>query len=138
MRPKFKFKSQSQINIWDVDMKACRNNGWIMDCTKMDAENTPNTPEFVCPNPKVLDFNEKRLHWASVVRDINSFVNKFLLLQWVNSKSSCYSFSFETWENKCLKLLCKLHSQFHRTYSKIKLFSCTVVIYLRDRIGDLF
>ena len=32
------------------------------------AENTPNTPEFICPSPKVLDFNEKRLHWASVVR----------------------------------------------------------------------
>ena len=25
---------------------------------------------FVCPGPKVLDFNEKRLHWASVVRDV--------------------------------------------------------------------
>ena len=44
--------------------------------TKMDAdslaENTPNAPElfcpFVCPNPKVLDFNEKRLHWGSAVR----------------------------------------------------------------------
>ena len=24
--------------------------------------------QFVCPRPKVLDFNEKRLHWASVVR----------------------------------------------------------------------
>ena len=24
--------------------------------------------KFVCPSPKVLDFNEKRLHWASVVR----------------------------------------------------------------------
>ena len=23
--------------------------------------------QFVCPSPKVLDFNEKRLHWASVV-----------------------------------------------------------------------
>ena len=23
--------------------------------------------QFVCPKPKVLDFNEKRLHWASVV-----------------------------------------------------------------------
>ena len=33
----------------------------------------PQTPQnlsalFVCPNPKVLDFNEKRLHWAPVVR----------------------------------------------------------------------
>ena len=24
--------------------------------------------QFVCPSPKVLDFNGKRLHWASVVR----------------------------------------------------------------------
>ena len=36
------------------------------------AENTPIDLEFICPNclpkPKVLDFNEKRLHWASVVR----------------------------------------------------------------------
>ena len=24
---------------------------------------------FACPSPKVLDFNEKRLHRASVVRD---------------------------------------------------------------------
>ena len=24
--------------------------------------------QFVCLSPKVLDFNEKRLHWASVVR----------------------------------------------------------------------
>ena len=50
-------------------------------CTKMgadsSAENTPNALElsaqFVCPSPKVLDFNEKRLHWASVlvVREFN-------------------------------------------------------------------
>ena len=26
--------------------------------------------QFVCPNPKVLYFNEKRLHWASVVRGV--------------------------------------------------------------------
>ena len=24
--------------------------------------------QCVCPSPKVIDFNEKRLHWASVVR----------------------------------------------------------------------
>ena len=37
------------------------------------AENTPNAPKLicpiVCPSPKVWDFNEKRLHWVSVVRD---------------------------------------------------------------------
>ena len=27
--------------------------------------------QFVCPSPKVLDFNEKRLHWASIVRDLS-------------------------------------------------------------------
>ena len=35
------------------------------------AENTPNAPnlfaEFVCPSPKVWDFYDKRLNWASVV-----------------------------------------------------------------------
>ena len=25
--------------------------------------------QFDCSNPKILDFNEKRLYWASVVRD---------------------------------------------------------------------
>jgi hypothetical protein len=25
--------------------------------------------QFVCPSPKILNFNEKRLNWASVVRD---------------------------------------------------------------------
>jgi hypothetical protein len=33
--------------------------------------NTTNAPEFICPSPKVLDFNAKRLHWASVVRVMN-------------------------------------------------------------------
>ena len=40
-------------------------------CTKMGGDclskNTPNA-KFVCPSPKVLDFNVNRLHWASVVR----------------------------------------------------------------------
>ena len=46
-------------------------------CTKLGdnslAKNTPQMPQnlsaqFDCPSPKVLDFNEKRLYWASVVR----------------------------------------------------------------------
>ena len=42
------------------------------------AENTPNAPknlfaQFVCPSPKVLDFIEKRLHWASEVRGFFHF-----------------------------------------------------------------
>ena len=31
------------------------------------ADNTPNAPKFISPSPKVRDFDEKRLHWASVV-----------------------------------------------------------------------
>ena len=61
----------------------CRNNGWIME--NMDKGLTvpkwvlivwlkiPQMPQnlsaqFVCLSPKVLDSNEKRLHWVSVVR----------------------------------------------------------------------
>ena len=28
--------------------------------------------QFVCPSPKILNFIEKRLHWASAVRDIGA------------------------------------------------------------------
>ena len=39
-------------------------------------KNTPNASKFVCP--KVLDVDEKRLHWASVVRGSeNCFEGKF-------------------------------------------------------------
>ena len=29
-----------------------------------------NAPKFICPSPKVWDFDEKRLHWASIVRAV--------------------------------------------------------------------
>ena len=35
------------------------------------AQNPPNPPELICPSPNVLGFNEKRLHWASVVRALH-------------------------------------------------------------------
>ena len=31
--------------------------------------------QFVYPSPKVLDFNKKRLHWASVVREQDNGLN---------------------------------------------------------------
>ena len=34
--------------------------------------------QFVCPSPKVLDFNAKRLHWTSVVRGWIFSVQRFL------------------------------------------------------------
>ena len=40
--------------------------------TNSIAKNIPSTQEFICPmclpNPKGLDSNEKRLHWAFIVR----------------------------------------------------------------------
>ena len=69
----------------------CRNNGWIME--NMDQGLTvpkwvlivwpkipPNAPEFICPSPKVQDFNEKMLHWASVLRDRQQQKKKVLSL----------------------------------------------------------
>ena len=46
--------------------------------TKMGADesakNTLNAPKFICPNclAKLESFNEKRLHWASVVRVLSA------------------------------------------------------------------
>ena len=37
------------------------------------------SPQFVCPRPKVLDFNEKRLNWSSIVREKFTNVNLFQL-----------------------------------------------------------
>ena len=49
-----------------------RMHGQKTHSTKMGAkkstENTSNAPNFICPSPKVWDFDEKRLHWASIVR----------------------------------------------------------------------
>jgi hypothetical protein len=48
--------------------------------TESLAENTPNAPEFICPiacpSPKVLDFNEKRRHWVSVVREEEEYLRR--------------------------------------------------------------
>ena len=41
---------------------------------------------FVCPSPKVLDFNDDRLHWASVVCGVkgdNLFGRSFLNLDFI-------------------------------------------------------
>ena len=37
------------------------------------AENTPNVPKI--NRPKVWDFDEKRLHWASVVRETRHYAD---------------------------------------------------------------
>ena len=69
------------------------------------AENTPNDPEFICPSPKVLDFNEKRLHWACGVRVLNHgmLLNLETLKPWKQS-TSFYVFDLSyadmTWQNR--------------------------------------
>ena len=69
------------------------------------AENTPNAPKFICPicppSPKVLDFNEKRLHWAPIVCGPGATRPTFFTLQCFNhlrlNHSHCLSISlFET------------------------------------------
>jgi hypothetical protein len=51
------------------------------------SKNTPNTPKFICPSPKVWDFDEKRHHWASVVRASNhQIINESnLALLWLST-----------------------------------------------------
>ena len=46
------------------------NKGLTKMCADKSGKNTPNAPKFICPSPKVLDFDEIRPHWVSVVRDI--------------------------------------------------------------------
>ena len=64
--------------------------------TKMGADksfkNTPNVPKFVYLSPKVWDFDEKRLHWASVVRgsinkDTNLLISSvdIIMISWSES-----------------------------------------------------
>ena len=62
----------------------CRNNGRLMENMdkgltvpkwvlinrpKIPQNATKLTAQIVCTSPKVRDFDEKRLHWASVVRE---------------------------------------------------------------------
>ena len=76
MQPKF--KSQSQINIWDLDQffvkmdKRLKVRKWVL----IDQPKIPQMPQnlsaqIFCPSPKVWDFDEKILHQASVVRGQN-------------------------------------------------------------------
>ena len=75
-----------------------RNSGWIMEnmdkthCTKIVWPKIPQMSQnlfaqFVCPSPKVLDFNEKRLYWTSVkcVHKLVALLLRFLLLRFRHS-----------------------------------------------------
>ena len=67
--------------MWISGLSFCRNNGWIMEdmdkgLTVFEWVLIPKIPQmsqnlstqFLCPCPKGLNFNEKRLQWASIVR----------------------------------------------------------------------
>ena len=42
---------------------------WVLiNCPKKTKMPQKLSAQIVCPSPKVWDFDEKRLHWASVVR----------------------------------------------------------------------
>ena len=56
--------------------------------------------QFVCPSPKVCDFNEKRLHWASVVRGLIKIVRSIcIVILRVNHRFGhmyCMDFQYRT------------------------------------------
>ena len=64
-------KAQVFVEIWLNNGK----HGQGTQCTELGADslvkNIQNAQEFICPSPKVLDFNEERLHWESVGCDGN-------------------------------------------------------------------
>ena len=41
--------------------------------------------KIVCPSPKVWDFDEKRLHWASVDRGLNYFLQLIFFPSWTTA-----------------------------------------------------
>ena len=59
---------------------------------EIGAENTgtPNAPKFVCPSPKVWNFGEKRLHWASVVRVHRQLISRLQRLLFAHKKLQAF------------------------------------------------
>ena len=74
------------------------------------AENTPNA-QFVFPSPKLLDFNEKRLHWAFVVHapddipDGTTPNEKFQFLDSSHKRQSKFCKMKKSFEQKIIKVL---------------------------------
>ena len=72
--------------------------------TKMGADklakNSPNAQKFICPSPKVWDFDEKRLHWVSVVRAFPSWKQNRSLVGLKSRETFCQS--VVNWMTDCL------------------------------------
>ena len=67
----------------------------LVHCTKMGADSLAVSQmpqnlsaQFFHPSPKVLDFNEKRLHWVSVVRGSLAAENDDYLEYWGQNRFS--------------------------------------------------
>ena len=61
--------------------------------SKMGADKSAkNTPKRICPSPKVRDFDEKRLHWASVVRVVGHKVYNLVSKERTENSLSFYQF----------------------------------------------
>ena len=55
---------------------------WVLIvCPKIPQMSHNSYAQFVCPSPIVLDFNEKRLHWTSKVRDSDQETKDYGLLR---------------------------------------------------------
>ena len=46
--------------------------------------------QIVCPSPKVCNFDEKRLHWASVVRAVHHCIGSIVSIGLIQIDSSMY------------------------------------------------
>ena len=69
------------------------------------AENTPNAPEFVCPSPKVLDFNEKKAKFAVCSPCPDRFIqaNKVQFHRQTNFQNAFFSFYY-SWGHQTSKM----------------------------------
>ena len=105
----------------------------------MNRPKVPQMPQnlsahIVCPSPKNKYLDEKRLHWASVVRDGTLAVDLFqvctLLIQWycvnffTNKRKLSYFFKSKAFKKlskiiqKCSKQSSKILSKNHQKLSK--------------------
>ena len=104
MRLKFKWQCQTKY-LWFgyKGFVFCETNGWLMKnmdkgltvpkWVLINRSKTPQMPQnlsaqIVCWSPKVWNLDEKRLHWASVVRDSNEWLKQS---NWQFDKFQMYS-----------------------------------------------
>ena len=78
--------NQAQGNI----LLLCTVSKWVVIVRPKKARMLLNlSDQFVCPSLKVLDFNEKKLHWASIVYGITPPIAEILFVRNVRALVVC-------------------------------------------------